>query len=309
VVYAFAVLAALIVAVGEVVQQRMAAQAPPQDNLSPRLLLWLVQQPRWLAGVVCSFAGDGAFAVAVGRGSVVVVEAVFVIRLLFALTLSALWGSHRIPVKELLGALAMVLGLAAFLLALRPTGHAIAVPDVRWSYGAGVPVVLAAVLALIARRRTSASRALLLGLGAGIVFGVQAALIQAAVHAMHRGGVLAVVVGWQGYAVVVVALFGMLLVQSAFESAPLSDSYPGVVTAQLLCAIAIGLFVLHGHIRLGPGNIAVGLAALAAMLVGMVTVTRSTVLSHGPGRPVVAKDGGRQGGKQFQDQDQEQDVE
>ena len=289
-VYGFAVLAALIVAVGEVVQQRMAAQAPPQDNLSPKLLLWLVQQPRWLAGIACTFAGDGAFSVAVGRGSVVVVEAVFVVRLLFALTLSAYWGSHRIPVKEMLGALAMVVGLAVFLLALRPTGHAIAVPDVRWSYGAGVPVAAAAGLAVAARRRTGAPRALLLGLGAGIVFGVQAALIQAAVHKMTSGGVLSILAGWQAYAVVAVALFGMLLVQSAFESAPLSDSYPGVVTAQLLCAIGIGLFVLHGHIELGTGNLVIGLLALAALIIGMVIVTRSTVLSHSPAHPGLPPD-------------------
>lgn len=289
-VYGFAVLAALIVAVGEVVQQRMAAQAPPQDNLSPKLLLWLVRQPRWLAGIACTFAGDGAFSIAVGQGSVVVVEAVFVIRLLFALTLSAFWGSHRIPVKELLGALAMVVGLAVFLLALRPTGHAIAVPDVRWSYGAGVPVVVAAGLALAARRRTAAPRALLLGLGAGIVFGVQAALIQAAVHGIKSGGLLSILAGWQAYAVVAVALFGMLLVQSAFESAPLSDSYPGVVTAQLLCAIGIGLFVLDGHIELGVGNLVIGLLALAALILGMIIVTRSTVLSHSPEHPGLPQD-------------------
>lgn len=284
-VYGFAVLAALIVAVGEVVQQRMAAQAPPQDNLSPKLLLWLVRQPRWLAGIACTFAGDGAFSVAVSQGSVVVVEAVFVVRLLFALTLSAVWGSHRVPLKELLGGLAMVLGLAAFLLALRPSGHAIAVPDVRWSYGAGVPVAVAAGLALAARRRTGAPRALLLGLGAGIVFGVQAALIQAAVHAMASGGVLSMLTGWQAYAVVAVALFGMLLVQSAFESAPLSDSYPGVVTAQLLCAIGIGLFVLNGRIELGMVHVLIGILALVAMILGMVTVTRSTVLSHSAAHP------------------------
>jgi hypothetical protein len=290
VVYGFAVLAALIVAVGEVVQQRMAAQAPPQDNLSPKLLLWLVQQPRWLAGIACTFVGDGAFSVAVGQGSVVVVEAVFVIRLLFALTLSALWGSHRVPVKELLGGLAMVIGLAVFLLALRPTGRAIVVPDVRWSYGAGVPVAVAAGLAVAARRRTQAPRALLLGLGAGIVFGVQASLIQAAVHAMTKGGVLSLLAGWKAYAVVAVALFGMLLVQSAFESAPLSDSYPGVVTAQLLCAIGIGLFVLHGRINLGTVNLVFGLLALVALILGMVIVTRSTVLSHSPEHPGLPPD-------------------
>jgi chromate transport protein ChrA len=74
-------------------------------------------------------------------------------------------------------------------------------------------------------------------------------------------------------------------VQSAFESAPLSDSYPGVVTAQLLCAIGIGLFVLNGRIELGMVHVLIGILALVAMILGMVTVTRSTVLSHSAAHP------------------------
>jgi hypothetical protein len=279
-VYALAVVAALIVAFGEVVQQRMAAQAPPQDNLSPKLLLWLVQQPRWLAGVVCSLLGNVAFAAALGRGSVVLVEAVFVVRLLFGLSISAFWGWHRIPAKDILGGLVIAFGLVAFLLAARPRGGATAVADLRWAYGAGCPVALAALLAVVASRRAGASRALLLGIGAGILFGVQAALVQSAVHVMGDSGLVGLLAGWHGYGVVVVALFGMLLVQSAFESAELSASYPGVVTAQLLCALAIGVFVLRGRLDLAPGHVVVLLLGLGAMIAGIVIVTRST-FHHG----------------------------
>jgi hypothetical protein len=275
-VYALAVVAALIVAFGEVVQQRMAAQAPPQDNLSPKLLLWLVQQPRWLAGVVCSLLGNLAFAAAVGRGSVVVVEAVFVVRLLFGLSISAFWGWHRIPAKDIVGGVVIAVGLVAFLLAARPRGGATAVADLRWAYGAGCPVALAALLAVVASRWSGSARALTLGIGAGVLFGVQAALVQSAVHVMGNEGLLALLAGWHGYAVVVVALFGMLLVQSAFESAELSSSYPGVVTAQLLCALAIGVFVLRGRLDLATGHLIVIVLGLAAMIAGIVIVTRST---------------------------------
>jgi hypothetical protein len=41
-----------------VVHALAVVAAPPQDNLSPRLLLWPVRRPRGLAGVACSFAGD-----------------------------------------------------------------------------------------------------------------------------------------------------------------------------------------------------------------------------------------------------------
>jgi hypothetical protein len=278
-VYAFAVVAALIVATGEVVQQRMAAQAPPQDNLSPRLLLWLVQQPRWLAGVGCSLAGNIAFAAALNRGSVVLVESVFVIRLIFGLVIAALWGWHRVPLRDVLGGLCITLGLVAFLLVGKPQAGARTVTDFQWALGAGIPVVIAAFLGLVARSHRAGRRALLLGLGAGICFGVQASLIQAAVGVMTDNGIVALLTGWHGYAVVVVALLGMLLVQSAFESAPLDASYPGVVTAQLLTAIGIGVLVLGGRLSLGAWELTVMVAALLAMVAGIFIITRSRLVA------------------------------
>ncbi len=278
-VYAFTVIAALIVSTGEVVQQRMAAQAPPQDNLSPRLLLWLVRQPRWLAGVGCSLAGNIAFAAALNRGSVVLVESVFVIRLIFGLVIAALWGWHRVPVRDILGGLCITLGLVAFLLVGKPQAGEVTVTDFHWALGAGIPVVLAATLGLVARKWRGGRRALMLGLGAGICFGVQASLIQAAVGVMTDDGIVALLTGWHGYAVVAVALLGMLLVQSAFESAPLDASYPGVVTAQLLTAIGLGVLVLGGRLSLGAWQLAVMVAALAAMVAGIFIITRSRLVA------------------------------
>ena len=277
-IYAFAILAALIVATGEVVQQRMAAQAPPQDNLSPRLLLWLVRQPRWLAGVGCSLAGNVAFAAALSRGSVVLVEAVFLVRLLFGLLLSALWSRRRLPRKEILGGLAITAGLVAFLLAARPRPGTAALADLRWAPGVGVPIVLAVAVALVARSRSGPRRALLLGVGGGILFGVQASLVSSSVRILGQDGASALAVSWHGYAVVVVALLGMLLVQSAFESAALSASYPGIVTAQLLTSIAMGVAVLQGRLNLGPIHLLVILPALALMVLGVFVITRSPFL-------------------------------
>src|SRR3954467_10690032 len=102
-VYLLVVASALIVAPGEVIQQRTASQAPPEQNLSFRLLLWLVQRPMWLLGVVCSFGGNAVFATAENHGSVAVVEAVFVVRLVFGLIMSAAWRRRRMSGRDVLG--------------------------------------------------------------------------------------------------------------------------------------------------------------------------------------------------------------
>lgn len=278
-IYIFAVLAALVVATGEVIQQRSAAQAPPEDNLSVKLLIWLVQRPRWLAGVACSFAGNGLFALALHAGSIIRVESVFVIRLVFGLVIASLWGWHRVPVRDLVGALAITAGMATFLLVGQPHRGGGTVPPLRWVEGAGSLVFLAVVLAVIASRLPSVRRAPLLGAGAGVLFGVQASLVQSAVAVMTGTGILALLMTWHGYAVVVVALTGMLLVQSAFEAAPLTSSYPAIVTSQLLTAIVIGVWVLGGVLRFDAVSVPVMASALVVMICGIFLLTRSPIVT------------------------------
>ncbi|MGH8920638.1 MAG: DMT family transporter, partial [Actinomycetes bacterium] len=278
-VYALILVAALFVAVGEVIQQRAAATAPPEHNLSPRLLVWLVRRPRWLAGLASSTGGNALFAVAVGSASLALVEAVFVVRLLFALILAAAWGRHRVPIRDLLGSLAITIGLVAFILAARPRSGPRAVPDLHWILGGGCIIALALVLTVIAKGSAPARKAVLLGAAAGSLFGLQASLTQSAMHILTHRGVVALLMTWHGYAVVAVALLGMLLVQSAFEAAPLPASYPAVVTTELIVGVAIGVFVLNGTLRLGTVAIAATAVSLLVMIGGIYLLTTSPLVT------------------------------
>ena len=287
-VYALVLAAALVSAVGEVVQQRLARQAPAEDNLSPRLVLWLARRPRWLAGVGCTAAGDLLFSAALAFGSVVLVEAVFAVRLVFALVIAAAWGWHRVPRRDVLGALVLTVGLAAFLLAAHPGAMAGgSAAGLRWVVGAAAVVVVSGVLTLTAARLTGAARALLLGLAAGPFFGLQAALMQRSVRILVDSGVGALATTWSGYAIAGAALIGTLLAQSAFNAAPLTASYPGLVATQLLSSIALGIGVLGGSGRLEAADLATGVAALLAMLGGVVALARSPLVTGGAAADVV----------------------
>lgn len=272
--------AALVVALGEVVQQRSAAQAPPQGSLSWRLLWWLVRQPLWLAGLVCSVLGNSLFSVAVGKGTLALVEAVFVARLLFALVLAAAAVRRRVPWRDIGGALAIAAGIVAFLLAAQPQpAHHPVVPPVHWALGGGIVVAVALVLAVLGKRLRPARNAVVLGAGAGMLFGLQASLTQAALHVLTRDGVLALLSTWSGYADVVVALLGMLMVQSAYAAAPLSASYPAVVTTELVVGIGIGVGVIGGVMRTGPLVLTAALIALLVMICGIYLLTTSPLVT------------------------------
>ena len=122
-------------------------------------------------------------------------------------------------------------------------------------------------------------KAAVLGVGSGLLFGLQAALTQSAIHLLTRHGVIALLTTWHGYAVLVVAILGMLLVQSAFEAAPLTASYPAVVTAELISGIVIGIAVLGGSVRLAAPNLAIGIVGLLVMIAGIYVLTTSPLVT------------------------------
>ncbi len=279
-VYILAVIAALVVGIGIVIEQRAASQAPPEFNLSFRLLVYLVQRPLWLAGVACSLLGNLAFAAALGAGPVAVVTAVFVSRLVFALALSAAWGRHWVPARDRLGAIAVVGGLTGFLLVAQPTktGGDPASP-LAWLASGGSVVALALLLTALAYRLGPARKALLLGTAGGALFGLQASLTAAAVELLTGPGIVVLAMSWPGYAVVAVALLGMLLVQSAYEVAPLAASYPAIVTMELLSGITLGILLLNGAIRLGPATLASAVVSIAMMVLGIYLLTTSPIVT------------------------------
>jgi hypothetical protein len=125
------------------------------------------------------------------------------------------------------------------------------VPDLRWGLGCGSVAIMALVLTLIARRFSHFSQALFHGVAAGALFWLQASLMKRSVQVFSHDGVTALLSTWSGYAVIVAALSGMLLMQGAFNAAPLAASHPGAVSGQLICLIVIGIAVLGGTISVG----------------------------------------------------------
>jgi len=278
-VYPLTLVAALFVAIGEVIQQRSAAHAPPEHNLSPRLLVWLVRRPQWLVGVAASTAGNVLFAVALSHSSLALVEAVFVVRLLFALVLAAAWGQHRVPARDLLGSVAITAGLVGFIYAAQPNKGSGVAPDLHWVLGGGGVVAVVVVLTAIARRADPARKAVLLGTASGILFALQASLTQRSMHVLSDRGPVELLLTWEGYACAITALVGMLLLQSAFEAAPLPASYPAVVTTELIIGVALGVFLLGGTLALGTVVITATTVSLLVMIGGICLLTTSPLVT------------------------------
>jgi len=271
--------AALWLGGGFVLQQHVAATLPWSDVLSPRLLLDLVRKPLWVAGIAVMVIGQLLGAAALGQGSLALVEPLLAANLLFALSVSALWRRHRLGGREWGGALLLIAGLAGFLLAADPgDGPGGRVHWYGWVVAAGSILVLVVFLVFLARRTDLAGEGTLLGTAAGVLFGLQDALTSRAVPLIGHGP-LGMLTSWKPYAVLGVALVGLVLGQSAFRAAPLTASLPGLTVAEPLTGIALGAVLFSEPLRLSAPAVLAEVAAFVAIAFGVVLLTRSPLIA------------------------------
>jgi drug/metabolite transporter (DMT)-like permease len=282
---AFALAAAGFLGLGFVVQQHAAHREPLERVLHFSLLLSLARKPLWLAGIGAMVVGQLLGATALARGDISRIEPLLATSLIFALVIAHALYRERLGRSEWAGAILASAGTAVFLVAGSPSGGGTpSALSPRWLAAAGA-VWVAGLLAAASRhlRITGPGAVLLAGAG-GVLFGVQDSLTRAWLLALHAGFKHSIAT-WYPYALLAVAIVGLLLAQSAFDAAPLHISLPAGVLAEPLTGIAMGVAVFGERLRDDPTALALQCTALVAVAEGMVLVSRSTAL----GRPRVVR--------------------
>jgi len=274
---AYALAAACFLGLGFVVQQHAAHREPLERVMHFALLLSLARKPLWLGGIAAMVCGQLLGAIALGHGDITKVEPILATSLIFALVIAHGLYRERLSGREWSGAVLASAGVAVFLVAGRPAGgRDPASLSPRW-LAAAVAVGVAGLLVLAAKRLGLGVGAILLAGAGGILFGVQDSLTRGWLLAA-RSGVLRSIGHWQPYALIVVAVVGLLLAQSAFDAAPLHVSLPAGALAEPLTGIALGVAVFRERLRDSPAALTGQAAALVAVAVGMVLVSRSGAL-------------------------------
>lgn len=271
--------AALLLALGFVVQQHAAALVPPDRRLSPRILIDLARRPVWLGGIAAMIGGQVLGATALGHGSLTLVEPLLSANLLFALPMAAAWTRKRLGRREWTGAVVLVAGLATFVGAGGPShAHATRVVPTNWIIAGLSIVAVVTTLTWFAKRSDLGEEATLLAAGAGLLYGLQDALTQRTLFVLHDG-LVAVLTTWQPYSLIAVAITGLVLAQSAFEAAPLAASLPALTIAEPICGIGLGAGLFSQDLRLSGLALVLEVLGILAMLVGVYLVARSPLVT------------------------------
>ena len=238
---ALAILAAVLFAGGTVLQQKgtLTTEAGEGD---PRFLLQILHRPVWLAGAVLQSTGWVVQAMALDRASLVAVQSLTALSLVIALPLGALLTDQHIGRRELAGATLTLVGIVVFISAGQPQGGTSHPGAAAWWSACLVTGALVLVLFEVGRRFTGAAKALTFGAAAGLGYGLQAAVTKTFVTELG-GGVLSLLSSWSVYVLIISAVTGFALQQSALKTGVLAPAMASSNSVTLFSSVVLGVTV------------------------------------------------------------------
>lgn len=280
--------AALVFAFANNLQRDAASVVPLEVGGPVRLVLRLLTRPRWLLGSTLALVALGLHAVALARGGVILVQAVLATGLIAAVVIEAVQERAWLRGGELGGAVILVVGVTLLLGWGRPGGGR--------PVDLTVQLIAAGALAVVSGIGLAASRlhhrvrlsAVMMGGAAGACFALDAMFLKGVANWTDDLDALPAMISLAGF--VVASVLGNLIVQRAFQRAPLRLVLPTVTAADPVAAFLIGRLLLDEQLEGGAGSgtaVVVGLLAIVGGIALTITHGRAAVTRRrtGDGAP------------------------
>lgn len=276
--------AAFFIAVGDVMHQRTAHDVTDEPVSHLGLFTRLLRDRQWWLGSIVSGVGFGLQAAALGLGSVLLVQAVLVTSLLFALPINARLTHRRVTRFEWIWAGLLAVSVAVIVTVGNPTeGHSRASFET-WTLVIAVlgPALVACVIG--ARVFSGPVSAVLLAIVSGALWGLFAVLTKGVVDRLDDG-ILALLKTPELYAWVVVAIAGTAWQQSSFRAGSLTASLPTMTVTEPIVGSVLGVVVLGEALRPGEAGWFTLVVAVAVMVFATAALARGEAATMGADEP------------------------
>src|SRR4051794_29867780 len=277
---ALGVLAALASAVlysaGVTFQAIEAREAPSEESLRLSLLSRLLRRPRWLAGTGCVAGGWGMQALALTLAPITIVQPALALSVVSLLFIAVRFFGESLRSREILAALAIVVGVAGLVLVApqQTDGHAQPM-----TLGFGMTLLGAIALAPYAFRGHRRFEALVV-FSAGLAYAWTGFSTKFLADGVSSGAWLVVVV-WLA-ATALAAGVGLLSEMTALQSRSAIRVFPVVLVVQIVVAVLLAPLLAGEHWSPDPLVIAV----LAVSLVVVAAGTRALAGARAVGRAI-----------------------
>jgi drug/metabolite transporter (DMT)-like permease len=258
-----AVVAAVCFAFGTVLQQKGTMETAASEN-DARFLVQIFRRPVWVAGAVLQGLGWVLQAMALDRASLVQVQAITALSLVIALPLGVMFTHQHIGRREFTGAGLALVGIVFFLSAGQPQGGTAHPSAAAWWSACLITAVLVVTLFGVGTRFRGAAKALTFGAAAGLGYGLQAAVTKTFVTEIG-GGILGLLSSWSIYVLILSALSGFALQQSALKTGVLAPAMASSNSVSLFSGVILGIAV-YGETLSKSGGAHVGAAVLGLVV-------------------------------------------
>ena len=208
-----------------------------------------------------------------------VVEPLLTTYLIWALLLAVPMSRQPVKAAEVIGALILIGGVTLLSLSRSTTPVGLSFGSLSHWYAAAIIAGVAFIAVVIGHRRQGQVRATLTGVAAGLVFGIQDALTRQTLQGLQGHSWTVLFTTWSAYALVGAGILGIWLMQNAFSAAPLHASLPAIAACEPLAGIALGIVVFGDRVQVTPGMLAIEAGGIAALIVGVIAVARSSAFS------------------------------
>ena len=281
-----ALLAAVFFALAAALQQRgqfvLARRGISVEGLGG--LVRMVAVPIWLLGTLVLLFGYVMQGAALDRGRIVVVQPLLVTSIVWALPLGHWLTSQNVNRRQVAGAGVVVVGLALFVL--------VGDPDSGVENAATSSLVLACavvstmVIALMLWQRTitaPALRAAVLGVCAGLFFGLSAVFSKPVLNDLHVS--IGEAAGdWRTWALLGFGFIAFVIQQLSLATGQLAPAVAAVSVANPVVSVMLGIILYDERLTRPAWHVAVACVALLAALAGAVLITLANRETEMPGR-------------------------
>lgn len=270
----FALGSALTIAWGTVVRHRIAVESG--ENRSGAIID-AIKQPMWWVGVASALFGYLLQVIALAFGTLLVVQPILVLSLMFTLPLSAKYDGRRISATETAWAGLLTVAVAVLVIRGNPApGHR--EPDLAvWLVCLGIGALILLAFFVYALEQTAALRALVLGSITGAIMGYVAVLSKAVVDIFRDAGVPTLLASWELWGLIAFAGVGTAVQQASFNAGALKNSLPAMTVVEPLVAFVLGYIVLGEKFRITGWEYAYMAATVAVMVVSTVILSRKSI--------------------------------
>ncbi|AZA14594.1 DMT family transporter [Corynebacterium choanae] len=273
----FGLLSSLTIAWGTVVRHNVAGGVTVEEKSSGAAAKAMAGKPIWWAGTFLALLGYALQVVALGFGTLLIVQPMLVLSLVFTLPLSAWTSGRRISKAETCWALLLSLAVAVLVLVGRPTAGVIHPPLSRWIPALAIGIVTLFLLDRYAHTQLRRRKAVILGIVTGGIYGYVALLSKAVTDRLVHDGISELLASWELWALIAGAVIGTVVQQSSFSAGALKHSLPAMTIVEPIVAFGLGYAVLGESFAVQGIGWLVLFAALATMVVAAILLSRHSV--------------------------------